>query len=107
MTGGPVTTRTEGQIQASIVEYLRWRVGAGLFFWRGHPTGPTRTKPIEENKGMPDLFVMRSGHLLGLEVKKPGEECSDDQLAWKRRLESAGGEYHVIVSVEDVERVLR
>lgn len=54
-------------------------------------------------KGAPDIVAVMKGIYVGIEVKRPGEQITDDQLAFGRQLESAGGVYVVMRSLADVE----
>lgn len=48
-------------------------------------------QPINRQKGMPDLIIPYSGITWLVEVKKPGEDLSDDQKAWHAAWLAAGG----------------
>ncbi len=56
--------------------------------------------------GWPDLMAMRSGRLIIIEVKAPGEKPSPLQLARHNQLRQAGFEVHVIDDASNVEKVI-
>lgn len=59
-------------------------------------------------KGIPDIFLIKPpyGTLVGLEVKTEKGKLSADQHLFKRRLERAGGQYHVLRSLDDLKSLL-
>lgn len=48
-------------------------------------------QPVNRQKGMPDLIIPYAGITWLIEVKKPGEDLSDDQRAWHHAWHAAGG----------------
>ena len=57
--------------------------------------------------GIPDLFVFSKGQLIGLELKTIVGRQSDSQKIVQKRIEVAGGSYHLVRSVKEVEEALR
>lgn len=51
---------------------------------------------------MPDIFILYKGLLYGMEIKTVTGKPSEEQLAWGRRLEAAGGSFYIVRSVEEV-----
>lgn len=102
----------EGAIQRFILDELSRR---GILCWREAriPT-PIRQgrrvvgfrKADQYTLGIPDIFCVIRGHLIGIEVKTVTGRQSDDQVEWQRKLEEAGGTYVLARAWEDVERVL-
>jgi hypothetical protein len=56
--------------------------------------------------GLPDVFCCYQGHLLALEVKRPGGRLTALQAAELDRWRAAGATAAVVTSWADVERVL-
>jgi hypothetical protein len=56
-------------------------------------------------KGVPDIILIRrgSGRFVGLEVKRVDGRLSPEQVEFGRACEEAGGEYHVVRSIEEVQ----
>ena len=95
---------TEAAILKSIIDYLRLRK---VFFWRQNVGGyKTSTGQFIQygTKGAPDICIIKSG-FIGLEVKKQNGKQSPDQKAFEAALMAAGGRYHVVRSIDDVQRL--
>jgi hypothetical protein len=105
-------------IHAGLVEHLRrFREDGVVFFHpssgeertkRVHPKtgkvfcpGGTRLQRMGMRKGVPDLVILHSGRIMGLEVKSPGETLSREQKEFRVEWERAGGIYSVVRSVEE------
>lgn len=96
----------DGEIQSAICEYLTLR---RHFFYRSNNTpvyDPTRktfrSLPKYTPKGLPDITLIKDGRYVGLEVKTPKGTVSEDQRALWNAIVLAGGEYHIVRSVDDV-----
>ena len=96
----------EGEIQNAICEYLTLR---RHFFYRSNNTpvyDATRKTFRAMNKytpkGLPDITLIKDGRYVGLEVKTPKGKVSQDQCDVWNAIVMAGGEYHVVRSVDDV-----
>jgi len=91
-----MTPLTETNIQRQILDYL---ARVGVMAWRNN-TG--RRGGVQFGaKGSPDILgVLPGGRALGIEVKKPGEKATPDQLAWGKRMLGMGGAWCVAVSLE-------
>ena len=57
--------------------------------------------------GMPDVFALKDGFLIGVEVKRPGKKPTDIQERMMKELREHGAGTVVATSVEDVERYLK
>lgn len=92
----------EGEIQAVILDYLRFK---GRFFWRNN-SGAFKTQHGSfvrfGTPGAPDLIGCVDGTFVGLEVKTAKGKLSDAQQEFAYFLEKAGGRYHVVRSIDDV-----
>jgi hypothetical protein len=102
----------EADLYAPIIEAVRvsglatiWRNQSGSVRARG---GYVHLGPA----GSPDLVGWmlqgpRRGAFVGLEVKRPGEQATLIQTAWRQDIEKAGGVAGVVRSVDDALAVLR
>ena len=61
--------------------------------------------PKHPLRGVPDIILIRHGKFIGLEAKRPGQKQSPDQREFEARVTTAGGEYHVVHSIDDVQRL--
>jgi hypothetical protein len=101
--------KKENDIQLEILRYLRSR---DLLFWRFSPDTyiPAIGRYVKHEyvpNGLPDIMVLVKGKMIGLEVKKKkGGRTSADQLLMQRRFRRLGHEYHVVRSVDDVQKVI-
>ena len=57
-------------------------------------------------RGIPDMIAVRKGRVIFLEIKKPGGKLSEHQQRFKETIRGAGGEYHVVRSLEDIMKIL-
>ena len=58
-------------------------------------------------KGVPDIILIKkgSGQFIGLEVKRKGTVQSPEQIEFERRAKADGASYHVVRSIDDVQRL--
>ena len=75
----------------------------------GYIERPNQTRGfIKNNKpGAPDIIVCYQGNYVGLEVKSKKGRQSDSQKDAEERILDAGGEYHIVRSVEDVQEIIK
>lgn len=99
----------ETDIQRAICDYLAIKKH---FFWRNNNTPIFDTKrqtframPKYTMKGRPDIEVIKDGWYIALEVKKPKGKQSEFQKEFERLVKEAGGEYHVVHSIDDVKEI--
>ena len=102
----------EKEIQKSILEFLEWQ--KNIYFFRA---GAGAVKTIRKNgsmgffktgkKGLPDIVLVLNGYFIGLEVKRPSGVQSEAQKEAQKDIESAGGKYFLVRSIDDVEKVLK
>lgn len=58
-------------------------------------------------KGAPDLFALRGGALVGLEIKaSKGDRLQPSQIAFADKFMAAGGRYFEVRSLDDVAALL-
>jgi len=97
---------SESDIVRSICDYLAYKK---RFFWRQN-TAPTfdttqsryRAMPAYAMRGVPDIILIRNGTFVGLEVKQATGRLSPEQRIFQEEVQKAGGEYHVVHSIEEV-----
>ena len=56
--------------------------------------------------GLADLMFVWRGRLYAVEVKSPTGRSSTYQRAWREELETAGGAYAVVTSIDDAREAL-
>lgn len=102
-------TETESNIQSAICEYL---AAKRYFFWRSNNipafdwrSNQFRRLPKHTMRGLPDIIIIRQGRFIGLEVKRKGTKQSEHQVAFEKLCSEAGGAYHVVRSIEDVQAI--
>lgn len=97
----------EKEIQKQIIEYLQFK---NIFHYRNN------TGTFSNNKGgfysfgavgSPDVICVIDGIYIGLEVKKPGGKQSENQKAFQKNLEAAGGKYFLVYSLDDVIKIIK
>jgi hypothetical protein len=101
---------SEHDIQGQILGWLKLM---GIFHWRnntgafaGEYKGKRRFVRYGV-KGAPDIFVVHKSQIIGIEVKIPGKQATDDQIQFGSALYGAGGFYIVAHSLDDVLNFLR
>ena len=102
----------EAEIQNSICDYLALRKH---FFWRQNSAPSVyykgdqmlfRAMPKYGMRGVPDIIVMGDGgKFIGLEVKNEKGKPSDDQIKFGKNCILHGGEYFIVRSIDDVQKI--
>jgi len=87
----------ERDIQRQIKEYLQWQ---GWFCVKIHQS-------LGSYRGIADLYAIRDGRSIWIEIKTSAGRQSDDQRQFQADIEGHGGTYIVARSVEDVEKLGR
>jgi len=93
----------ERAIQASIIEYLRWR---GYYVQRLNSGGMRDARHnlvTLSAAGTPDVLAIKDGRALFVEVKRPGKRPTARQEAMMETLRSYGAHCLVATSVEDLQ----
>ena len=85
----------ESGLQAEIIDYGEMR---GWFIVK--ITSPSRN-------GMPDVYAVRRGRHVWIEVKRQDEAARAQQLRVKRLLEEHGAEVFVVDCIEDARAILK
>ncbi len=124
-------TRTEGEIQTAILEFLKrcpgvvaWKSGTGSFraSYKGHERfiriglkgcadiigwrGEVQREKLVDSKHGMIVGEARTARFLAIEVKKPGEPLRPEQAMFLERAKRDGALAFVASSVEDVAREL-
>lgn len=86
---------TESDIQAAIKEYLQWH---GWMVVKIHQS-------LGSYKGIADLYALKDGQHVWIEVKMPKGKLSEYQERFRDDILQHGGTYIVARSVEDVEHL--
>ena len=102
---------TEAMIQAACLAYLARK---RYFFFRLNnlPVSEIRDgkrmfRKMGEYtpKGLPDCIVVKEGSFIGLEFKGKGKDLSVEQMEIFRRIILAGGQCHLIRSIDDLQAI--
>lgn len=88
---------TESNIQAAIKEYLQWH---GWMVVKIHQS-------LGSYKGIADLYALRNGRHVWIEVKMPKGRLSEHQVKFREDVLAHGGVYIVARGIEDVEHLCR
>ena len=95
----------EGAALSAICDYLSMK---RHFYWRNN-TGAVKTATggfmCFGTPGSPDVIVIKHGLFIGLEVKAPSGRQSPDQKEFERGVTEAGGEYHLVRTIDDVQAI--
>ena len=86
----------EADIQRQIKDYLQWQ---GWYCFKIQQSALSY-------KGIADLYALKAGRSLWIEVKAPRGKQSPEQAKFGCAVLAHGGEYIVAKSVDDVERYL-
>ncbi len=82
----------ESEIQRQIKEALQWR---GWFVVKIHQS-------LGSYKGISDLYALKDGQHVWIEVKTPRGRLSDHQKRFRDNIERQGGQFIVARCIEDV-----
>ena len=97
----------ESQIVTACLEYLYYTKDVKA--WRNN-SGAFKTQKgcfvRFGQKGSPDILMVHKGTFYGIEVKTPKGRQTDSQKEWQGDIESVGGIYWLIRSVDDLEELL-
>lgn len=105
----------EWAIQDTILEWLKWKASEKVWkFWRARPAQYIRRfgsdigfKLDPSEIGLPDIMGTAFGWTIGMEVKRPGKELSENQELWRDDfLRCMRAVYYVVHSLEEAIAVL-
>jgi len=88
---------TETEIQGSIKTFLQWQ---GWFVFKIHQSALSY-------KGIADLYAIKAGRGVWIEVKTPRGKLSEHQVAFRDEIVRHGGEYVVATGIEDMEKWIK
>lgn len=91
-----IKTVREREVQSQIRDYLRWR---GWYVVKIHQS-------LGSVRGIADLYALKGGRHVWIEVKTPRGRQSDAQREFQAAIESHGGVYMLASSIEDVQKAL-
>lgn len=94
----------ETDIQLAILEHLE---RTGRLAWRNANLTRYGNRSRFNPKGMPDIFCLVGGILLGIEVKVRGGRTSKEQLTFGDLLNRHGASYCIATCVQDVDEHIR
>lgn len=83
----------ESDIQKLIREFLQWH---GWFVFKIHQS-------LGSYPGVADLYAIKNGRSVWIEVKTPKGKQSKDQKKFQQNIEAHGGEYLLATCTEDLE----
>jgi hypothetical protein len=89
--------QAESGLKRTIREFLQWNHWY-VAMVQGGPFG---------TPGISDLIAVRGGRTLFLEVKTPTGTLSAAQIEFGGEVKTQGGEYYVVRSIEDVEKIIK
>lgn len=98
----------ESSVVSACLRYLAYK---RVFAWRNNSGGFKPEKGRHFIRfgfpGSPDIIAVVNGQFVGIEVKFGKGKLSDSQVAFRSRLEEAGGKYLVVYSVEELDNLLK
>lgn len=98
----------EKDIQKAILDWLKL---SKIFCYKNSTVGifkkSTGAYIPSQSVGSPDIVCVIEGRYVGMEVKKPGYGLRESQVEFRRALEAAGGEYHIVRSVDEAQKVVQ
>ncbi len=97
----------EKDVQASCLQYLAMKQ---YFFFRLNNLpvfdgGFYRSLGDYVPPGLPDCVLIRKGRFVGLEFKGSSGKLSETQMECGKRIQEAGGDYYVIRSIDDLQKI--
>lgn len=105
----------EGPVHQAVLTYLRLQLPGALIHHSPNEvdvSGKDIARAISKAKfrgmvvGFPDIIVLWRGVFMGFEVKAKGGKISDAQEAVGAMIQSQGGHWAVVRSVDDVRAVV-
>ncbi|CAN0470768.1 unnamed protein product, partial [Phaeothamnion confervicola] len=102
---------TESIIVSAICDYLAakrhhfWRQNTSPAVQKSADGWAFRRMPKHAMKGVPDIILIKkgTGQFVGLEVKTQDGRLRPEQAEFGRATIAAGGAYHVVRSIDDVQ----
>jgi len=82
----------EGQIKSAVIQYLQFTGFYVVNMWQGQFSF----------KGIADIYALKNGRSIWLEIKTTKNKQSPDQIDFERNIKLHGSEYYVVRSVDDI-----
>ena len=89
----------------TLKRYCFWRANNTPVFQNDKGNARFRSMPRFSKHGVPDFILVKQGKFIGLECKKKGGYQSEHQKIFQQDIEKAGGQYYVIRSLEDLQKI--
>lgn len=95
----------ETDIQREVIAYLKTR---GFLVWRNHTQGIRLSgrRLKNPNAGQPDVWAVKLGQLLGIEVKTSTGRLQPEQVEWIEKAQQYGVPVIVVRSIPELEETL-
>ncbi|HAJ32486.1 MAG TPA: hypothetical protein DCK79_03835 [Candidatus Atribacteria bacterium] len=87
----------ETSIKKQIKDYLSY------LGWYSFPL----MQGLGSQKGLPDRIAIKDSRVLFLEIKTLKGKQSEGQIEFEKIIKSYGGEYYVVRSIEDVDKIIQ
>lgn len=94
-TGGKAPPIKESDIQRNIKDYLQYK---GWFVVKIHQS-------LGSYKGIADLYCIKDGRSVWIEVKTPNGRLSEYQMKFRDDIIRQGGEYLVARGIQDIKNL--
>lgn len=105
--------QSEADIKLAVSEYLEYGTNQGKWYADRlqageviEVRGKTRRRIVLCREGTGDFFVLYNGRLIFLECKSKKGRQSLPQAAFQTLIESNGGHYYLIRSVDEIVKIL-
>ena len=102
----------EKDIEKAILNYLTM---IGWFAWKNPDSRAydrkrgtfLQPKSVYSITGISDIICIKNSQVLFIEVKRPGNKQTPNQIIFEKNIEKYGGKYLVAKSIKDVEAYLK
>lgn len=95
-------------LQKAVLDYLQLMENRGRCWCFRAGSGSIKTEKGNWFKtgksGLPDIVCCIQSRFVGFEIKTKNGRLTENQKTAKKQIENQGGEYHIIRSLEDIER---
>lgn len=98
----------EQQIQKSIIDYLRLK---GWYVYKNATVGTYKQSTGKyipaQTHGVADLTAIKDGHVVQIEIKRPGGKQSENQVIFADDWMSHGGTYILIHNIDEAMNICK
>ena len=98
--------RPEQELQKAVLQHLAWRGARDIFVFH-YPAGGWRSsveaaifKSLGVVAGIPDLLIIRNGHIFALELKTADGHLTSTQIDTQARMRAAGATVGTAVEID-------